>query len=433
MGLIKAIAGAVGGVLSDQWEEFFYCDALDADILVTKGKKRITKRSTNRHGEENIISNGSVIAVADGQCMIIVDQGKVAEICAESGQFTYDTSTEPSIFYGHLEENIIKTFKNIGTRFTFGGSPGKDQRIYYINTKEILGNKYGTASPIPFRVVDSNVGLDVDIAIRCNGEFSYKLVDPILFYSNVCGNIESEFSRHEIDSMLKTELLTALQPAFAKISSIGIRYSALPAHTVELANALNEILSAKWQELRGIRVASFGINSVSASPEDEKLIKEIQRNAALRDPKMAAAHLIGAQAEAMQSAAENEGSGAFMGFAGMNMAQNSGGNTSELFAIGKEQKNQQQNDLPVDNGWVCSCGKSDNTGKFCMECGNPKPVLDNWTCLCGATNTGKFCSNCGKAKLGYKCNKCGWTPDKQDSVSKFCPECGDIFDENDKI
>ena len=428
MGLLKAGAGALGGVLADQWREYFYCEALESDVLVAKGVKRTSKRSSNTKGNENIISNGSIVAVADGQCMIIVEQGKIAEICAEPGEFVYDSSTEPTIMYGGLSmENIKKSFAEIGKRFTFGGEAPKDQRIYYFNTKEILGNKYGTVNPVPFRVVDRNIGLDIDIAIRCNGEFSYKIVDPIMFYKNVCGNVEDEYTRSEIDSQLKSELMTALQPAFAKISEMGIRYSALPGHANELADALNEVLSKKWTEMRGIRVWSFGVNSVTAPKEDEDMIKQLQRNAVMRDPTMAAAHLVGAQAQAMQDAANNE-AGAMTGFMGMGFAQQSGGvNAQNLFAMG-----QQTQSAPQSNGWKCSCGAV-NTGKFCTECG--KPQLTGWTCNCGAVNQGKFCANCGAKKPAdaplYRCDKCGWTPEDPKNPPKFCPECGDVFDMND--
>ena len=334
MGLIKAISGATGGVLADQWREYFYCDSLSADTLVAKGRKRVSGRSSNRKGEENIISNGSVISVNEGQCMIIVDQGKVTELCAEAGEFLYDTSTEPSIFYGGLGNGILDSFKTIGKRFTFGGDTAKDQRVYYFNTKEIMGNKYGTPNPVPFRVVDKNVGLDVDISIRCHGEYSYKITDPILFYTNVCGNVVDSYNRSEIDGQLKTELMTALQPAFSKISDMGIRYSALPGHTVEMANALNEVLSEKWSKIRGISVFSIGISSVKASEEDEAMIKELQRNAAYKNPTMAAATLVGAQAAAMQNASKNP-NGTMMGFMGMNMAAGAGGmNAQNLYAMG---------------------------------------------------------------------------------------------------
>lgn len=461
MGLIRAMGGAVGGTLADQWKEYFYCEAMDADVLVCKGQKRVSGRSSNTKGSDNIITNGSVVAVNEGQCMIIVEQGKVVELCSEPGEFVYDTSTEPSIFEGKLSKSIKEVFATIGKRFTFGGDTAKDQRIYYFNTKEIIGNKYGTPNPVPFRVVDNNIGLDVDISIRCNGEYSYKIVNPILFYTNVCGNVEEEYERSEIDSMLKTELLTALQPAFAKISDMGIRYSALPGHTMEIADALNAVLSKKWADLRGIEIASFGINSVTASKEDEEMIKQLQKTAVLQNPNMAAATLVGAQGEAMKAAASNP-NGAMAGFMGMGMVQNSMGTDAQsLFAMGQQQRMQQQNEAQqlaaqeqrsvaqagqpgqnnaavsneVSNGWVCECGIS-NTGKFCVECGKPKPQpVQGWVCSCGTVNKGKFCMECGAKKPAeaplYKCDKCGWEPENPKNPPKFCPECGDPFDDND--
>ena len=339
MGLIKAALGSVGGVLADQWKEFFYCESIPANVLVTKGQKRTGNRSSNTKGSENIISNGSVIAIADGQAMIIVEQGKVVDICAEPGEYTYDMSTEPSIFAGDLGESIKQSFATIGKRFTFGGDTGKDQRIYYFNTKELIGNKYGTPSSVPFRVVDERAGIDIDINIRCFGEYSYHICDPILFYTNVCGNVAAEYTRDKLDSQLKSELLTALQPAFAKISAMGIRYSALPGHTTELADALNEVLSEKWSGLRGIEIVSFGVSSVKAEEEDEKMIKEMQRNAAFMDPTRAAAHMVGSQASAMQAAASNQGAGAAMAFMGMGM--NAAGNVMGGFQQPVNQQPQQ--------------------------------------------------------------------------------------------
>ena len=403
MGLIKAALGSAGGVLADQWKEYFYCESMPADVLVTKAHKKVSGRSSNKHGSENIISNGSVIAVNDGQCMLIVEQGKVVDVCAEPGEYTYDTSSEPSIFCGGLGAGVKAAFQQVGKRFTFGGEPPKDQRVYFINTKELVGNKYGTPNPVPFRVVDMNIGLDMDITIRCFGEYSYQIANPVLFYTNVCGNVEQDYTREEIDGQLKSELMTALQPAFAKISEMGIRYSALPGHRQELSDVLNKVLSDKWDNLRGIRIVSLGVSSVKASEEDEAMIKELQRNAVFRNPTMAAAQMVGAQASAMQSAASNEKTGPAMAFAAMNMAANVGGaNAQNLFTMGQQQAAQAQPmqpsaPAPVPQAeWTCSCGTV-NTGKFCSECGSPRPA-GPWTCSCGTVNTGKFCSECGKPR-----------------------------------
>ena len=435
MGLIKALMGSAGGVLADQWKEYFYCDAIGENVLGVKGKKRVSGRSSNKRGSDNLISDGSVIAVADGQCMMIVDQGKVVEFTAEPGEFTYDASTEPSIFSGNLGESIMETFKTVGKRFTFGGDTGKDQRVYYFNLKELVGNKYGTPSPVPFRVVDRNINLDWEISIRCFGEYSFHICDPLLFYTNVCGNFDGEYTRDRLESQMKTELLTALQPAFARISEMGIRYSSLPGHTMELADALNEVLSNKWRNLRGIEIVSFGVSSVKASEEDEKMLKDMQRTAVYSNPTMAAAYDVMARGDAMKTAAGNT-AGAMTGFMGMGMAQGMGGgtNAAQLFQMGQAQK---AAPAPTASGWKCSCGAT-ATGKFCPECGAKKPEpAAGWTCSCGAVNQGKFCSECGSRKPAgvpqYKCDKCGWVPEDPKNPPRFCPECGDKFGDEDII
>lgn len=423
MGLIKAMVGAAGGVLADQWRDYIYGGEMNADVLVMKGKKRTSRRSSNTDGEDNIISNGSIVAVNEGQAMIIVEQGKVVDLCAEPGEYVYDRSTEPSLFTGNLSQSIKDVFHRIGRRFTFGGDTGNDQRVYYFNTKEIVGNKYGTPGAIPFRVVDRRIGLDVDIAVKCFGEYSYRLDNPILFYTNVCGNVDEEYTRDRLDGQLKTEFMTALQPAFARISEMGIRYSALPAHTMEMAQSMNEVLSEKWKELRGIEVVSVGVSSVKASEEDEQMIKDIQRNAAFHDPTMAAANLAGAQADAMKTAAANEGGmGAMGAFLGVGMAQQAGGaNAAELYRVGAVKPTE-----PKTGGtWTCSCGV-ENTGKFCENCGEPRPGKDSWICpACGTENHGNFCTNCGKKRPEeWVCSHCG-TRNK----GSFCTECGQKRDE----
>ena len=474
MGLIKAALGAAGGVLADQWKEYFYCESLPADVLVEKGQKRKGNRSSNTKGADNIITNGSIFVVADGQCALIVDQGMVVDVCAEPGEYTYDASTEPSIFSGNLGESIKESFKVVGKRFTFGGEPPKDQRIYYFNTKEIMGNKYGTASPVPFRVVDERAAIDMDISVKCFGEYSYKIVNPLLFYKNICSNITDTYKRSNLESQLRSELLTALQPAFGKISAMGIRYSAVVSHTTELRDALKEELSAKWRDIRGIEIQEFGVSSIKATEEDEQMIKEMQRNVAFMDPTRAQAHLVGARASAMQAAASNT-AGAAVGFMGMGMANNMSagieqGLSQQVMMQQQQQFAQQTHQNAAQQaaaGWTCSCGQTGNTGKFCQSCGSPKPepkAAGSWTCKCGATVTGKFCTECGSKKPEeaegwtcscgavnkgkfcpecgakkpagvpqYKCDKCGWEPPKGANPPRFCQECGDPFDNDDII
>ena len=447
MGLLQAGIGALSGVLADQWREYFYCDSMPENVLMTKGVKRTGSRNANTKGEDNIISNGSIIAVNEGQCMMIVEQGAIVEFSAQAGEFVWDNSTEPSIFYGSLSDNLKASWELLKKRFTFGANTAKDQRIYYFNTKEIIGNKYGTANPVPFRVFYNNIGagLELEVSVKCFGEYSYRMTNPMLFYKNVCSNVTDSYTRDRIDGQMRSEMMTALQPAFARISDMGIKYSSLPGHTTELAQCLNEELSAKWRDLRGIEMVSLGISSIKASDEDEQRIKELQQSAALRDPTMAAAYLASSQGAAMQNAAKNEGAGAFAAFAGINMAQGMGGNVGNLFQMGQQQQQYQQPvqqpvqqaapAAPAANSWKCECGAV-NTGKFCMECGKPQPKAEGWTCTnCGAINKGKFCMECGTKKPEaaplYRCDKCGWEPNDPKNPPKFCPQCGDPFNDND--
>lgn len=468
MGLIKVLKNTVDSVLADQWKEYFYCDALSADVLAAVGKKRVSGRSANTKGSDNIISSGSVISVADGQCMLIVEQGQVVEVCAETGEFTFDASTEPSIFTGVLDaENIMNIFKIVGRRFTFGGDTAKDQRVYYFNIKEIIGNKFGTASPVPFRVVDERAGLDVDIAIRCFGEYSYKLTNPLLFYSKVCGNFEREYRREELDSQLKAEFLSALQPGFARISEMKIRYSALPAHTEELSKAMNEVLSEKWRDIRGIEIVSVGVASVKASEEDEAMIKEMQKNAAFADPRLAAAYRIAAQGEAMKAAAANPNAGPAMAFMGMNMAGQMGGgmDVQGLYQMAQQEEAQaaarqqaereaaaaSQAQVPPSQAAtsqdtpVPQTASPAGPGNAQADASRPEAQTEqtgaaeqSWTCpTCGSVNHGKFCPECGtkmpESLPKYRCSTCGWEPADPTHPPKFCPECGNPFDDGDIV
>ena len=470
MGLIKAGMGALGGTLADQWKEFFYCDSLDKDVLMVKGQKRTSRRSSN-NGEDNIITNGSGIAVADGQCMLIVEQGRVVEVCAEPGEFTFDASTEPSVFTGNFGDSLAETFQTVAKRFTYGGDSGKDQRVYYINTKELGEILYGTATPIPFRVVVSEErGYKLSVNLRCNGSFTYRICDPLLFYTNVCSNVSTQYDASEIAPRLKSELMNALQPALATLSANKVQYYEIPAHTLEISEALNEQLSSVWRKKRGIEVFSFNINSLSIPEEQQKKITEWEENAMTTDPTTAAARLVGGQIDAMKTAAGNT-AGAMTGFMGMGMAMNAGGgmNAQSLFAMGQQQQQQAAQQPtggpemarrkcscgkmvsgnfcpncggkkpapePAAGAWKCQCGAT-ATGKFCPECGSPKPADANgWTCSCGTVNKGKFCQSCGAKKPEgaplYRCDKCGWEPEDPSNPPKFCPECGDIFDDNDK-
>ena len=447
MGLIKALGGSVGGTFGDQWKEFFYCDTLPADVMIKKGQKRVNpKRSSNTKGSDNIISNGSTIAVNNGQCMVIVEQGKVVELCAEPGEFVWDASTEPSIFTGSLGERIGGIFKTIGRRFTYGGDTGKDQRIYFINLKELLDNKFGTMNPVPFRVVDSKINLDIEVSLRCCGVYSYRIADPITFYTNICGNVTDEYRRQNLDGQLKSEFISKLQEGFGQLSALEIRPNQVVAHISELENAMRKALENLWLERRGLEVVSIAISSVTIPEEEQEIIKKAQQTAILRDPSMAGATLVQAQANAMEAAASNS-AGAMTGFMGFGFAQNAMGgqngmNAQAYYGMAQQQQQQQQQQAPAQaapapkaDTWKCpSCG-FEASGKFCPECGAKRPE-DGWTCAkCGHVNKGKFCQECGAKKPEgaplYRCDKCGWEPEDPKNPPKFCPECGDPFDDKD--
>lgn len=421
MGLIRAAIGAVSGTLADQYKEYFTCDSLSADALVVKGTKHTDKRSAN-NGNDNVISNGSAIAVSEGQCMVIIDNGHVVDFCAVPGVYTFDQSSQPSVFAeGKFGEKLKATAKEMLRRVSFGGDSATDQRVYYFNIKEITDNKFGTMNPVPFRIVDNKIGLDIDSSVRCNGTYSYMITDPMLFYKNVCGNVSRDYSRSDLDAQLKSEFLSALQPALAELSNLEIRPNQIPMHTMELSDKMNQILSGKWSDLRGISIVSVAINSVTIPKEDEDMIKEAQKVGMMQNANYAAATLVNAQAEAMKTAAGNAG-GAMNGFMGVNMAAGAGGmNAQNLFAMGQQQAAAQQAAAPAASAdsWTCSCGTV-NTGKFCSECASPKPApAGSWTCSCGTVNTGKFCSECASPKpsADWTCS-CGAV-----NTGRFCSEC----------
>ena len=416
MGLIKAAIKSVGGVFADQWKEYFTCDALSSDELVKKGEKHNSKRSVNTKGSDNVISNGSGIVVADGQCMMIVDSGKIVEFSAEPGEYTYDSSSEPSIFYGGFGKGLLDSFKAMGRRIGYGADEARDQRVYYFNTKEILDNKFGTPNPVPFRLVDKRIDLDIDVSVRCAGVYSYRISDPMKFYKSIAGNLSGTFYRSSLDSQLKSEFISSLQPAFGRLSQMGMRPNEIVTHTTELEEALNNVLSDKWGENRGLEVATVAIATLTIPEEDQELIKNAQMSVVYSDASRAAGLFVSSQAEAMKKAAENK-NGAYAGFMGMNMA--GGADTSSLFKMAQEKKDKEES----GDFWTCSCGAK-NKGKFCTECGAQRRTLSSWVCSCGAVNTGKFCSECGKKRPeAKKCPSCGWSA-KEGENPKFCPECG---------
>ena len=456
MGIIQAALVGAMGTLKDSWQEFYVCESIPADVLCVRGKRQLGKHSSNKGSNENVITDGSTIVVHEGQAMIMVDQGCVIEIATQPGIYEYRTGTAPSIFSSTFGAGLKNTFKEMWDRIKHGGDAAKDQRIYYFNMKEIMDNKFGTQNPVPFRMAYADLGRSFTVGVRCNGTYSYKIADPVLFYANVCGNVSGSYTRSDIDSQLRSEFIDVLQPAFGNISASGIRYDELPGRQREVKEAISKELVNEWKERRGIVIEKVAINSATISEADTKRIQEYEDRAWNTNPTNAAATLIEAQAAAIQNAANNP-NGAAMGLFGMNMAQQAGGfNAQNLFAMGNQQgavgastapqaqpapaPAPAQPQAPAGDTWTCSCGTV-NSKKFCSECGNPKPApitADGWTCSdCGTVNKGKFCSECGTPKPAgapqYRCDKCGWEPADPFNPPKFCEECGDPFNDNDII
>lgn len=318
MGLLQAGIGALSGVLADQWREYFYCDSMPENVLMTKGVKRTGSRNANTKGEDNIITNGSIIAVNEGQCMMIVEQGAIVEFSAQAGEFVWDNSTEPSIFYGNLSDNLKSTWEILKKRFTFGSNPAKDQRIYYFNTKEIIGNKYGTANPVPFRVVYNNIGagLELEVSVKCFGEYSYKITNPMLFYKNVCSNVTDSYTRDRIDSQMRSEMMTALQPGLRPHQRHGHKVQ-LPPRPHHRAGPVPE--RGAFRKVAGSPRHRDGLPWHQLHQGQRRGRAAHQRIAAERSPQ--GSHYGGcisasSQGAAMQNAAKNEGAGAFAAFAG---------------------------------------------------------------------------------------------------------------------
>ncbi len=421
MGLIKAFLGATLGTMADQWKEFFTCDALNNDTLMARGRKQTSTRSSNTNGHDNVISKDSGIAVADGQCVIIIDQGEVRDVVAEPGLFTYQGG-EPSIFAGGLGEGVKGLIKTSWERFKYGGDTGKDQRVYYINMKEILDNKFGTANPIPFHIVDQRIGKDQDFSVRCNGWYTFRITNPVAFYTKICANVHGDYAKETLISTMRNEFVCALNRGFEKLSNLNIRPYALPQHVDELTESMNEVLSKKWGKDRGIIIESIAINRVIL-PEESQTLKEVQGAASLSNSMQTGDYMTGQTGAPMQTAANNPNN-AMRGFVGMGMGMTNamdGAQVGDLFSAGPQQQCAARFGATPQNvagGWTCKCGTL-NSGKFCFNCGKPQPTIC-WTCKCGTLNSGKFCFNCGKPQLTI-CWTCVCGAVNQ---GKFCANCG---------
>ncbi len=434
MGLISAITGAtqnvfsagaesISSVFKDQYQEFFTGDALDRDTLVKRGARKV-KNGSNK-GDSDVITNGSRIAVPTGTALLLVDNGKVTDFTTEPGLYVWDSSSAPSMLASEgIKEGFKKSMSLILDRFKTAGVVNSEQRVYFVNLLEITGNTFGTPTPIPYRDPEFK-----SINIRVNGTYTYKIKNPITFFENISGTVGDTFNRNPFtDTQLRTEFLTALSPAINRFGEGGknIFFSQIPTYQMDIKKELETVLDEDWMQNRGIEIIAVGINPVSPDEKSQARIDEVTRIRNYKDGDLASTYATMGMTDAYKNAGSNA-SGAVTGFAGvgmLNMAAQGGGMPNPMNAAAASAAPVAAGAAAVAasaGGWTCSCGHSGNTGKFCAECGKPKPSA-GWTCSCGATgNTGKFCAECGKPKPseGWTCS-CGATG----NTGKFCSECG---------
>ena len=420
MGLIRALAAGASTVMADQWREYFTCDALSGNVLVAKGQFKTKKRGlfgARNKATEDIISNGSVISVNEGQVALIVSDGKIVDFCAEAGYYKWDNSTEPSMLAGDFFRGLVDTFKRIGYRFTFGGDAGSQQRVYYVNVKEILDNKFGTQTPMAY----DDPYYKTALYIRYFGQYTFRIVDPLLFFTSIAGNVSDTYTCEDLKATATDEFMTALDTALAQLAAEGIKFSQLPTKQREIARYMSDTLDSEWRARRGIEIVAVALTKVTPDEESRKRIEEFDTNVMHAAPDAMAGGMAYAQMRAMRDAANNAG-GAMTGFMGVGMAAGAMGMGGQATLLDHAERMQAKTEAaPEEKGKKCpKCGTA-VSGKFCPECGEKMPEESGWTCECGASCTGKFCPECGKKRPeGYVCS-CGYTAE---APFKFCPECG---------
>ncbi len=422
MGIIKAVASAVGGALADQWLEVIEADNMSDQTVFTRGVA--VRKGQNTKGTDNTVSNGSVIHVYPNQFMMLVDGGKVVDYTAEEGYYTVNNSSLPSLFNGQFGDTLKESF----SRIKYGGVTPTSQKVYYVNLQEIKGIKFGTRNPINY----FDTFYNSELFLRAHGTYSIKITDPLLFYAEVIPKNDDRVEISEINEQYLDEFLEALQSSINQMSADGTRISFVSSKARELGKYMADTLDDEWKKMRGMEIQSVGLASVSYDEESQKLINMRNQGAMLSDPSVREGYVQGAVARGMEAAGSNA-NGAMAGFMGMGMGMNAGGGfMGAASASNMQQMQMQQNAQPVmrpagqaagaAGSWTCSCGAV-NTGKFCSECGKPAPApAGTWTCSCGAVNTGKFCSECGKpapAPSGEWTCSCGAV-----NTGKFCSECG---------
>lgn len=438
MGLIKSAISAVQGTLADQWVDYIRCDAMSENVLMRPGTRVTGPGSSNTKFTDNVITNGSKIDVADGQCMLIVENGKIVDFCQEPGQYTYDMSTQPSLL-GNGFQDLKATFQEVGKRWVAGGTPTTTQKVYFVNLLEIHGNKIGLGD-IPFR--DSEFGFTVKV--QGYGNYSYRIVNPLLFYTNLVGNVTTEYRRDKIDAQMKSELISAIQPALGRIAASGVSYDQLINYPTQIGQEVNTEMSPQWEKRRGIRIESIAFDRLTVDDESAEKIAKFQESRVYSNPNMLGAEMGLSQAEAFKNMGKQEGGASGLDMIGMAMAMGAMG--QKMPGMPQQGQGTGVPTMPVPpaqqsksaDTWTCACGTVTDA-KFCPECGAKRPEKEDpnvWVCECGAKNKGKFCGECGKPKpVGvpqYRCDKCGWEPEDPTHPPKFCPECGDPFGDEDK-
>lgn len=427
MGIIKAVAGAIGGGFADQWLEVIEPNNMSDTTVFTSGVKvrPNDRRNSNTKGTSDFVTDGSVIHVYPNQFMILTDGGKVIDYTAEEGYYTVSNSSAPSLFNGTFGDALRESF----SRIKFGGVPPKAQKVYYVNLQEIKGIKFGTRTPVNY--FDSFY--NAELFLRAHGNYSIKITDPLLFFREVIPRNDDIVDINDINEQYLSEFLEALQSAINQMSADGVRISFVASKGRELSKYMSNILDEDWKSQRGMEIQSVGIASISYDDESTKLINMRNQGAMLGDPSVREGYVQGSLARGLESAGSNA-NGSMAGFMGMGVGMNTAGSfMGAASASNSRQMEANKESSKEPSGWLCSCG-AENTGRFCSECGAPKPSEGTWKCECGAVNKGKFCSECGKKHPESRkivCSKCGYEPDMNKPIPKFCPECGDPINEED--
>ena len=447
MGIIKAVTTAVGGALADQWLEAVEPDDMGDRTVFVRGVQVRRGKGSNTKGSSDIVSDGSVIHVYPNQFMMLVDGGKIVDYTAEEGYYKVSHSSMPSMFNGQFGEALKESFN----RIRFGGVTPGSQKVYYVNLQEIKGIKFGTRNPVNY----FDNFYNAELFLRAHGTYSIKVTDPIKFYAEVIPKNADHVEIDSINEQYLSEFLEALQTSINQMSADGTRISYVTSRSRELGQYMAQTLDEEWTRMRGMEIQAVGIASITYDEESQNLINLRNRGAMMSDPSIREGYVQTTIAEGLKNAGSND-SGAMAGFMGMGMGMQMGGGfmgAASNTNMQQMQMNQAPGQMPGNTGmpgmggqpaggqpmasqpvgvqpagsqwavpnqmagmqpgsagmagqmpgtqpgsaWTCpGCGTS-NTGKFCGECGHPRPDTP-WTCACGNINTGKFCSECGKPR-----------------------------------